>query len=64
MGKLAWSAPVLEVHLLEKDALPPDRRLPYLRMEFQSFLRPEKTFPSLAALRDQIAIDIAAARKQ
>ena len=62
MGRQAWTAPVLEVHLLEKDALSPDRSPSHLRMEFRAFLRPEKTFPSLAALRDQIAADIATAQ--
>ncbi len=73
MGKQAWAAPVLEVHLLEKDALSqglsPSHPLSqglspsHLRLEFRAFLRPEKTFPSLAALRDQIAADIAAAQR-
>ena len=62
MGKQAWKAPVLEVHLLEKHTLSPDSSPSHLRMEFRAFLRPEKTFPSLAALRDQIAADIAAAQ--
>ena len=62
MGKQAWAAPVLEVHLLEKGVLSPGRSPSHLRMEFRAFLRPEKIFPSLAALRDQIAADIAAAR--
>jgi FAD synthase len=62
MGKQAWTAPVLEVHLLEKDALPSDRSPSHLRLEFRAFLRPEKTFPSLTALRDQIAADIATAQ--
>ena len=76
MGKLAWAAPVLEVHLLELDAhsqglsphpqglSPHSQGLSpsHLRVEFRAFLRPEKTFPSLAALRDQIAADIATAQ--
>lgn len=70
MGKQAWAAPVLEVHLLEKDAFsqglsPLSQGLSpsHLRLEFRTFLRPEKTFPSLAALRDQITADIAAAAR-
>ena len=62
MGRMAWSDPVLEVHLLKGDALPPDRPPSRLRMEFHAFLRPERTFASVAALRDQIAADIVAAR--
>ena len=60
MGRKAWTAPVLEVHLLEGTGLfaPPAR----LRTEFRAFLRPERTFASVAALRDQIVADIAAAR--
>lgn len=62
MGKLAWAAPVLEVHLLKADSLMTGKRPPKLRVEFRAFLRPEETFASLAALRDQIAADIAAAQ--
>ena len=60
MGKQAWTAPVLEVHLLKADALMAGKRPSKLRVEFRAFLRPEETFASLAALRDQIAADIAA----
>ena len=61
MGARAWTTPVLEVHLLDwtpfaKGAVPAT-----LRVAFLAFLRPERTFGSPAALRDQIAADIVAA---
>ncbi len=52
----------LEVHLLDL----PDRDLygEQVRVEFVSRLRPERRFPSLEALREQIASDVAAARER
>ena len=57
----AWKKPVLEVHLLPgaKDCAEVSR----LRVEFVKFIRSEREFPSLAALRAQIAEDAAAAEK-
>ncbi len=50
---------VLEVHILEFDGEICGQEL---EIEFLRFLRPEKKFPSLDALRGQIASDIALAR--
>lgn len=58
MGRLAWAAPVLEVHLIDGHALDPSRPPEGLRVEFREFLRPEMTFGSREALGDQIAADI------
>ena len=58
MGARAWTAPELEVHLLE-----PTQNLPRLgenvKVAFYDFIRPEKKFDSLESLRAQIAADIA-----
>ena len=56
-GEQAWPEPVLEVHLVKNVTLPavaPDR----LTVVFKRFIRPERTFPNLEALREQIARDI------
>ena len=58
MGRLSWAAPVLEVHLIDGNALDPCRPPAKLRVEFREFLRPEVAFGSREALRDQIAADI------
>lgn len=55
----AWTEPMLEVHLLadaQEDVVssPPSR----LTVSFVRFIRPERTFPSLDALREQIARDL------
>ena len=63
MGARAWAAPVLEVHLLDGRALGPSSAPVALRVAFRAFLRPEETFASPAALREQIAADVAAARR-
>ena len=71
MGDRAWTKPVLEVHLLE--SFPSSSQSSYehrslnarpasLRVEFLSFLRPERTFSSPAELQTQIARDVASAR--
>lgn len=71
MGDRAWSTPVLEVHLLE--SFPSSSQSPCehrslnvqpasLRVEFLSFLRPERTFSSPAELQAQISRDVASAR--
>lgn len=52
--------PVAEVHILDYTGRLPGRRL---RLEWVAFLRPEKRFASLAALRAQIARDEARARR-
>ena len=63
MGLQAWAAPVLEVHLLDGRALAGASRPLSLRVVFRAFLRPEMAFASHAALREQIAADIATARR-
>ena len=62
MGRLAWEVPVLEVHLLDREALRDAGNRVRLRVEFLSFMRPETVFASVEALRRQIAADVAAAR--
>jgi riboflavin kinase/FMN adenylyltransferase len=52
--------PVAEVHILDYTGRLTGRRL---RLEWVAFLRPEKRFASLAALRAQIARDEARARR-
>lgn len=60
-GADAWQEPVLEVHLLEApDAVPSAGST--LSIEMLRFIRSERTFPSLDALTDQIARDIAMVR--
>lgn len=61
MGAQAWSCPVLEVHLLECDFEPSETDL--LSVSFLRFLRPEMTFPTIDALRRQIAKDIEQAKR-
>ena len=63
MGAQAWRAPVLEVHLLGGRALGPSSMPVSLRVAFRAFLRPEAAFASRTALREQIAADVAAARR-
>ena len=62
MGDKAWTSPVLEVHLFDGSRLSDMGDPAVLRVEFISFLRPERTFPSVGALRGQIAADVASAR--
>lgn len=53
--------PLLEVHVLGRPpAIPAGRQV---EAEFVRFLRPERAFPSLEALRRQIGRDVAAARR-
>lgn len=54
MGDRAWPEPVLEVHLLTSPPPPPPASL---RVTFTAFIRPERTFASLAELQEQIARD-------
>ena len=62
MGARAWESPVLEVHLLggAPAARPGDGTA--LAVDLRAFLRPERTFPSLADLQAQIARDVEQAR--
>ncbi|MEX0325203.1 MAG: riboflavin biosynthesis protein RibF [Puniceicoccaceae bacterium] len=52
--------PLMEVHLLQPDSVPGagDR----VRIAMVDYLRPEKAFPSLDDLKQQIALDVEAAR--
>ena len=54
MGDRAWSDPVLEVHLLTPPTTPPPASM---RVTFSAFIRPERTFASIAELQEQIARD-------
>ena len=54
MGDRAWPEPVLEVHLLATPTEPPPV---LLRVAFTAFVRPERTFASVAELRAQLARD-------
>ena len=51
--------PRVEVHLLDFQG---DLYGEYLEVEFVAFLREERKFPSVEALRDQIRVDVATAR--
>ena len=62
MGAQAWTAPVLEIHLLDDPPFAKGSVPITLRVVFRAFLRPERMFASPEALRDQMAADIAAAR--
>ncbi len=64
MGDRAWPSPTLEVHLFDGAALRGSDAPAALRAEFVSLLRPEREFPSVAALRRQIAEDVAAAKSR
>ena len=54
MGARAWPEPVLEVHLLNAPTTPPPTSL---RVAFTAFIRPERTFASVAELQAQLARD-------
>ena len=59
----ADSEPVLEIHLLAVS--PPEFKTgDTLRVEWLSFLRPEKKFPSIDDLKAQIALDKEQATRQ
>ena len=62
MGAHAWAEPVLEVHLLDDRAITGVSQPQTLRVAFRSFLRAEMAFALPAALREQIAADIRAAK--
>ncbi|MBR1586981.1 MAG: bifunctional riboflavin kinase/FAD synthetase [Kiritimatiellae bacterium] len=67
LGERAWPAPVLEVHLLDVPAAHGAASAlaggapSSLSVSFTRFIRPERTFHSLAELQAQIARDVAAA---
>ena len=63
MRALAWTAPVLEVHLLDGLSSKKGSVPTALHVAFRAFLRPERMFASSEALRDQIVADIAAVRE-
>ena len=54
MGDRAWPEPVLEVHLLTPPSTPPPTTL---RVAFTAFIRPERTFDSVAELQAQLVRD-------
>ena len=54
MGDRAWPEPVLEVHLL---SAPPETPPAMLRVAFTAFIRPERTFASVAELQAQLVSD-------
>lgn len=59
LGEGAWREPTLEVHLLDSaPVLAPSN----MAVDFLKFIRPERTFSSLAALQAQIAEDVTLAR--
>ena len=60
MRDRAWPSPVLEVHLL--GAAPAADGAGAVAVDLLAFLRPERTFPSLAELQAQIARDVEQAR--
>ena len=62
MGEQAWTAPVMEVHLFDSPSVvSPEPESPHW-IDLRAFLRPERTFPSLAELQAQIARDVEQAR--
>ena len=60
LGARRWQEPILEVHFV--DAMPSS--FGDDRIEFLQFIRPEREFPSLEALKNQIAQDILALKKE
>lgn len=62
MGEQAWKAPVLEVYLLGAAPDPAPAPGAAVPVDLRAFLRPERTFPSLADLQAQIARDVEQAR--
>jgi len=60
MGAAAWDECTFEVHLLDADRsfAPPEE----MTVDVCRFIRPERMFPSRAALAEQIAADCAAVR--
>lgn len=60
LGDLSWTAPVLEVHLLEGR---PTADCGMLTVSFARFVRPERRFDSLEELQKQIGLDCQAAQE-
>ena len=59
MGSAAWKEPVMEINLFE-----PPKRLPRLvHITLHRYLRPERHFESIEALKRQIALDRKAAQE-
>lgn len=69
LGDGAWTEPVLEVHFpvvperLESPEIPEIPADSSVTVSFLSFMRPERRFPSLAALKSQIEADCASCRQ-
>ena len=66
LGDGAWSEPVLEVHfpvMPENPEIPESPEELPVTLSFLSFIRPERRFPSLAALKSQIEADCASCRQ-
>lgn len=61
MGDAAWSHPMLEVHLLAPTFLPTQDSS--VRVELLHYIRPERSFPTRAALQRQIAADCEVCKK-
>lgn len=61
-GDAAWPRPVLEVHFTDTPSaeIPPIAAGTRLEVSFSRFIRPERTFATVADLRAQIAADCAA----
>lgn len=60
LGANAWRSSVLEVHFIDSGAAAPLAAANSLRVAFRRFIRPEKRFDSIDALRRQIAEDVRA----
>jgi riboflavin kinase/FMN adenylyltransferase len=54
--------PLMEVHLLETEGVPEAGDM--VRVALIDYIRPEKAFPSLDDLKEQIALDVESAKKQ
>lgn len=55
-GSAAWPEPVLEIHFLS--VLPASAEAPQAHVSFHRFVRPERSFASVEALKAQIAADL------
>ena len=60
MGAAAWTEPVLELHFV--DAVPASLPQERVQVEFVRFIRAERAFASVDALRRQIAADVDSVR--
>ena len=59
MGDMAWSSPVLEVHILHSTPTPSIYASNSTEVEFVRFIRKEMKFDSIEDLKRQIAVDCA-----